>query len=76
MKKNFTETVYRIWDEDGFRIEVGDDPDSLGLIQIARFDSEFKQENSFIMTVDEAEKLANLLRRKITDLNSEEATDA
>jgi hypothetical protein len=56
------EVVHKIWDDDmGTNIEVGEDKDGLGMIEVRFFEDKLEPFNSVMFTVGEAELAAKSL---------------
>ncbi len=61
------EIVYQLWMEDGDRIEVGQDRDGLGLIEIRGFDAS-KIESAVLLAKDLAKQVSECLLCVLHDM--------
>jgi hypothetical protein len=65
-----TETLYEIWNDDtGERIVIGQDRDSLGLIELRSLDCNGKSLERFTLTVEQARHTVDAILKVITDLS-------
>ena len=66
------EKVYEIWGCDGTRMEVGQDREGLGLIEIRDWEDKDKVQTTLVMDKAQASMLIDCLRELILDLEKKE----
>ena len=67
------EKVYEIWGCDGERMEVGQDRESLGLIEIRDWDGSDTVQRTLLMEKGQAKLMIKCLRELIRDLEKKES---
>lgn len=61
IETNTVELRYRIWDHYGCRIEVGDDADGIGMLEIVSIESDDKRHQYVYIREEDAEATANAI---------------
>ena len=66
------EKVYEIWGCDGERMEVGQDREGLGLIEIRDWEDKDKVQTTLVMCKEQAKMVIDCLRELVLDLEKKE----